>query len=79
MIKQVFVASILATTGLLGSAGQNDAFACTKTNGCIMDVFRDDYDMKRDGRMEEAVRAGRANVEAFRSLQAAQQKSSGAK
>jgi hypothetical protein len=32
--------------------------------------------MKRDGRMDKAIQAGRANIEAFRALQAAQQHSS---
>ncbi|WP_280137438.1 hypothetical protein [Bosea sp. Root381] len=37
-----------------------------------MDVFLEDYAMKHDGRMDEAIRAGRANVEAFRSFQEAE-------
>ncbi|KRE15876.1 hypothetical protein ASE63_16800 [Bosea sp. Root381] len=63
---------ILATAALLASAGQNDAFACNRTAGCVMDVFLEDYAMKHDGRMDEAIRAGRANVEAFRSFQEAE-------
>ncbi|KRE09291.1 hypothetical protein ASE63_21515 [Bosea sp. Root381] len=72
MINHIVVGTVLAMAALLTSAGQNNALACTKTAGCVMDVFHDDYAMKRDGRMEEAIKAGRANVEAFRALQAAE-------
>ncbi|HEV7336715.1 MULTISPECIES: hypothetical protein [Bosea] len=72
MIRQIFLGWTLVTAALLCFAGQNDAFACTKTAGCVMDVFHEDYDMKRNGRMEEAIRAGRANVEAFRAYQQAE-------
>ena len=76
MIRQFLLASLLAVSGLLASANHNDAFACSKTAGCVMDVFRDDYNMKRDGRMEEAIKAGRSNVEAFRALEAKQKANS---
>lgn len=72
MIRQMFLAGVLATTGLLGSAGQNDAVACNKTGGCIMDVIHDDYNMRRDGRMDKAIKAGQDNIEAFRAFQAKQ-------
>ena len=72
MTRRMFLAGILATAGLLGSAGQNDAFACNKTGGCAMDVLHEDYDMRRDGRMDKAMKAGQDNVEAFRALQAKQ-------
>lgn len=72
MIRQIFWVGILISVGFIGSFGQSDAFACNKTSGCVLDVSREDYSMRRDGRAEEAIRAGRANVEAFRSLQEAE-------
>jgi hypothetical protein len=66
--------AILVALGLLGAGGQNNAFACNRTAGCAMDVLHEDYDMKHDGRMDQAIEAGRENVEAFRALQAAPQK-----
>ena len=72
MIRHIILASILATAGLLGTTGQNEAFACNRTAGCVMDTFLEDYAMKHDGRMEEAIKAGRANVEAFKAYQQAE-------
>lgn len=72
MIRQVFLAGILATTGILAPAGQNNAFACNKTDGCVMDVIREDNNMRRDGRSDKAIKAGQDNIEAFRLLQAKQ-------
>lgn len=79
MIRQVFLAGALAMAGLLGFAGQNDALACNKTGGCIMDVIHEDYDMRRDGRMDKAIKAGQDNIEAFRALQAKQKAHSAGK
>jgi len=61
MIRKIVLGGILVTAALLGSGHQYNAFACNKTDGCIFDVIREDNDMRRD-------------VEAFRALQAAQQK-----
>jgi len=72
MIRYIVLGSMLATAALLASAGRNDAFACNRTAGCTMDVLLEDYAMKHDGRMDEAIRAGRANVEAFRAYQQAE-------
>ncbi|WP_454654488.1 hypothetical protein [Bosea beijingensis] len=74
MIRKIVLGGILVTAALLGSGHQYNAFACNKTDGCIFDVIREDNDMRRDGRAEKAMEAGRENVEAFRALQAAQQK-----
>lgn len=75
MIRWILVGTISATAALAVSSGHDAAFACNRTAGCAMDVLLEDYQMKRDGRMDEAMRAGRANIEAFRALQAAQQNS----
>jgi len=69
MIKQQYWVGILISFGFIGFPGPNEAFACNKTSGCVLDVSRENHSMRRDGRAEEAIRAGRANVEAFRSLQ----------
>jgi hypothetical protein len=74
MNKKIVLGGILVTAGLFGSPGQNDAFACNRTAGCAMDVLLEDDGMMRDGRMDEAMKAGRENMEAFRALQAGQQK-----
>lgn len=54
-------------------AASHPAQACNKTAGCVMDTFEENYDMMRDGRMTEAMAAGRANVEAFRRLREAEE------
>jgi hypothetical protein len=72
MMRKFVLGAILVTAGLVVSTGHN-AFACNRTAGCVMDSLHEDYDMKRDGRMDKAMIAGRANVEAFRALQGAQQ------
>ena len=79
MIRQIVLGGLLVAAGLLDSAGQHSALACNRTAGCVMDSLHEDYDMKRDGRMGEAMKAGRDNVEAFRAQQAAQPKGSAKK
>lgn len=74
MIGKIILAGILATVGFLSLGGQYNAFACNKTAGCAMDVLLDGHDMMQDGRMDQAIKAGRENVAAFRALEAAQQK-----
>lgn len=74
MIRWILVGTIAATAALAVSSGHGAAFACNRIAGCTMDVFREDYEMKRDGRMDEAIQAGRENVQAFRAPQPAQQK-----
>ncbi|KRE16831.1 hypothetical protein ASE63_13955 [Bosea sp. Root381] len=54
MIRCIVLGSMLATAALLASASRNDAFACSRTAGCAM---------KHDGRMDEAIRAGRDPAE----------------
>lgn len=73
MIRKIVLGGILVA-GLFGAFGRNDAFACNRTAGCVMDSLLEDYAMKRDGRMDKAMTAGRDNIEAFRAMQAAQQK-----
>lgn len=73
MMRKFVLGAILVTAGLVVPTGHN-AFACNKTAGCVMDSLHEDYDMKRNGQMDKAMIAGRKNVEAFRALQAAQQK-----
>ena len=53
--------------------GSQPAQACNKTAGCAMDTLEESHDMMRDGRMSEAMAAGRANVEAFRRLREAEE------
>lgn len=73
MTRWIFVGTVAVTVMFGVSASRNTVFACSKTTGCIMESLREDYDMKHDGRMDKAMAAGRANIEAFRALQAAQQ------
>lgn len=63
---------------LLGSmfwlwAASHSAEACNKIAGCAMDTLEESHDMMLDGRMSEAMAAGRANVEAFRRLREAEE------
>lgn len=69
MIKKVILGAALVVGALLGSASQSSVFACLATNGCVISTMRDDYNMKRDGRMEKAMEAGRDNMEAFKAMQ----------
>lgn len=74
MIRWVLAGMIAVSTLVAFSSGQNVAFACNRTAGCAMDVLLEDYEMKRNGKMDEAMRAGRENVKAFRELQAAEER-----
>lgn len=62
---------LLVAAGLVATAA-SPVHACNKTAGCTMDAIQEDYKMKRDGRMDKAMVEGRANVDAFRALQAAE-------
>jgi hypothetical protein len=63
-----------ATIVLLGVAAvQTPASACSKSNGCTQDVQNEDYKMMHDGRMNEAIKEGQANMEAFRAMREAEQ------
>lgn len=79
MVKKIVLAALLAMVGLLSFFGRQDALACNRTAGCVMDSLEEDYGMMRDGRMDKAIKAGRDNVEAFRALQAKQKASSAKK
>jgi hypothetical protein len=78
-MKWMLVGMVAVISMLDVAAGRNGAQACNRTAGCAMDSFREDYDMKHDGRMDEAMKAGRENMEAFRAMQAGQQKGSAKK
>jgi len=69
MFKKIILGAALVVGALLGSASQSSVFACLATNGCVISTMRDDYNMKRDGRMEKAMEAGRENMEAFKAMQ----------
>ena len=68
MNRVIALGAVLIIAAIGTFSHVDKAFACTKTNGCVMDIFRDDYDMKRDGRMDKAMQAGQDNMEAFRKL-----------
>lgn len=72
MKRWMLVGTVVAIGFLALSLGGRPAFACNRTAGCVMDSLQEDYGMMRDGRMDEAMKAGRENVEAFRALQAGQ-------
>jgi hypothetical protein len=74
MISWMLAGAAAVSALVVISSGQNVAFACNRTAGCTTDVQLEDYQMKRDGRMDEALRAGRDNAEAFRKLQAAEER-----
>jgi hypothetical protein len=63
--------SAIALLGI--AASPSPASACTKSTGCTYDVLYEDYKMMHDGRMDEAMKAGRANMEAFRAMREAEQ------
>lgn len=49
------------------------AFGCNRTAGCAMDNFQENYDMMHSGKMSDAMRAGQANIDAFRRFREAEQ------
>lgn len=55
---------------LLSSA---EAAACNRIDGCTREVTAESYEMMHDGRMAEGMRAGQANIDAFRRMQEAGQ------
>ncbi len=66
MIKRAIAAAlVLAAFG--GGAGITAASACNRMDGCIHEFQNENYGMMHDGRMDEIMRSGAANVEAFRS------------
>ncbi len=71
MTRSVTIAAAVLAGGSV-ALGPGAASACGKTNGCVMDSFRDDYNMMQSGKMNQAILAGRENVEAFKRLQARQ-------
>jgi hypothetical protein len=73
MIRRMLLGAAAAIALLSVAAGSSPALACTKSTGCTYDVLYEDYKMMHDGRMEEAMKAGRANMEAFRALREAEQ------
>jgi hypothetical protein len=72
----VRIMCLIVGGAILWTLGAQPATACNRTAGCAMDVLLEDHDMMQNGRMSEAMRAGRENVEAFRALQAAPQAAS---
>ena len=76
MIRQIVLGAMVIAVELLVAASQHDVLACTTTAGCHSWLLLEDDRMRRDGRMDEAMKAGRENVEAFHALQAAQQNGS---
>lgn len=72
--RTVTTAVVLLLGGMIWLlAASHSAQACNKIAGCVMDTLEENRDMMRDGRMTEAMAAGRANVEAFRALREAEQ------
>jgi hypothetical protein len=78
MIRCMILGIVAAVSLLSVTVGRNAAFACMKTNGCNHEVANEDHEMKRDGRMDKAIQAGRDNVEAFKAFQAAERARGGA-
>ena len=60
-------AAIVAVAGLAG-LGSAPASACNRIDGCNWEAINQNRDMMASGRMDEAMRAGQDNIEAYRSL-----------
>ena len=73
MNKKIVLGGILLMAGF-GAPGRNDAFACTTTAGCHSWLLLEDERMRRDGRMDQAMKGGQDNIEAFRRLREAEAK-----
>ncbi len=74
MIKSIVLASALFT-GLNVAAGLislQAASACNRTAGCAMDTILEDHTMMHNGKMNDAMAAGKDNIDAFRRLQEAE-------
>lgn len=56
-----------AVVGLVGF-GSAPASACNRIDGCNWEEINENREMMASGAMEEAMRAGQANIEAYRSL-----------
>lgn len=51
----------------------SEAAACNRIDGCTREFTSESYEMMHDGRMAEGMRAGQANIDAFRRMQGAGQ------
>lgn len=67
-----WAAGLAAASALIGF-GAAPASACNRTDGCARDVINENYSMMVDGRNDAAMRAGQANVEAYRAFVRRQQ------
>ena len=73
MISKIIIAEVLAINFLVGIFVGSISFACNRRASCVMDCLCEDYKMKQDGRMNQAILAGGENMVAFRTLQRTQQ------
>ncbi|MBN9446254.1 MAG: hypothetical protein J0I67_05025 [Bosea sp.] len=75
MISRIVTsAAFLLLAGAVWLTGDSrPAQACNKIAGCVMDAREESDAMMQDGRMNEAMREARDNVEAFRALREAEQ------
>ncbi len=65
MVAGALGALFIAAFG--GSVGISPAFACNRMDGCVHEFQNENYGMMHDGRIDEMMRSGADNVEAFRS------------
>jgi hypothetical protein len=74
MIKSIVLGSAFFV-GLnvgVGLISLQSASACNRTAGCAMDTLLEDYTMMHNGKMNDAMAAGKDNIDAFRRLQEAE-------
>jgi hypothetical protein len=72
-ISLIGVISAIFAAAVFSSTFPRPAAACNRINGCTMDVLLEGHDMMHDGRMNENMREGQENIQAFRRQQAADQ------
>jgi len=76
MIKIIALRSALFV-GLLVAVGlvsYQTAWACNRTAGCAMDNLLEDHVMMQNGKMKDAMAAGKDNIDAFHRLQEAERR-----
>ncbi len=74
MIRKIIFGAAISLITMLSSNGMGlgPAVACNRIAGCIMDNILENYDMMHTDKMNEAIAAGKENVDAFNRLREAE-------
>ncbi|WP_156412170.1 hypothetical protein [Bosea sp. Root483D1] len=76
MIKSIAfgLTLFLGLSIITGLIGLRSASACNRTAGCAMDSLLEDHMMMQNGKMKDAMAAGKDNIDAFHRLQEAERR-----